>query len=251
MNQDWNAGKYAEGFSFVYKYGHDVLNLIDAPEGSSVIDLGCGTGILTNALSERGYNVIGIDASDDMLAQARANFPAISFIHADAADFMVNAPVNAVFSNAVLHWIDRDNQPKMMKCVHEALKTGGQFVFEMGGFRCAGMIHDMLADMFKKYGYDYVMPFYFPSIGEYASMLEAEGFSVRYALLFDRPTELAGNDGLYDWINMFVKIPFMSVNASDRENILRDTVDALRDRLFHDGKWYADYVRLRMRALKV
>ena len=251
MNQNWNAGKYTEGFSFVYRYGQDVLSLIDAPEGSSVIDLGCGTGVLTNALREKGYNVTGVDASDDMLRKARANFPAITFLQADATCFTASAPADAVFSNAVLHWIDRDNQPKMMRCVHDALKTGGQFVFEMGGFRCAGMIHDMLAEVFRKYGYDYVMPFFFPAVGEYASMLEAAGFSVRYALLFDRPTELEGADGLYDWINMFVKIPFRAVNDSDREKILRDTVDALRGNLFYGGKWHADYVRLRMRALKV
>ena len=250
MNQDWNAGEYTSGFSFVYKYGQDVLTLIDAPEGSSVIDLGCGTGILTNALREKGYNVTGIDASDDMLKKARANFPEISFIQADATDFKANAPVDVVFSNAVLHWIDRDNQPKMIRCVYDALKPGGQFVFEMGGYRCAGMIHDELASAFRRYGYDYVMPFFFPAIGEYAAMLEAEGFSVRYALLFDRPTELTGDNGLYDWINMFVNIPFRAVSIDDKENILRDTVDALRGKLFHDGKWFADYVRLRIKAVK-
>ena len=51
MNQKWNAENYSSGFSFVYKYGNDVLNLIEGENVHDVIYLGCGTGVLTNALS--------------------------------------------------------------------------------------------------------------------------------------------------------------------------------------------------------
>ena len=250
MNQEWNAEKYSSGFSFVYKYGTDVLNLIDAENVHDVIDLGCGTGTLTNELAGMGFNVTGIDASAEMLRTARGNFPALRFIQSDATDFRLDDLVDVVFSNAVLHWIDRTRQPLMMRCVYDSLRPGGQFVFEMGGVGCGKMIHDKLAENFKACGYGYVMPFFFPSVGEYAGLLEDAGFTVRYALLFDRPTELKGDDGLRDWINMFVKIPFESVSSEDREKILHDTVGGLRDKLFHGGKWYADYVRLRMRAVK-
>ena len=248
MNQDWDAGGYTSGFSFVYKYGGDVLGLVDAPEGSRVIDLGCGTGVLTDALRGKGYNVTGVDASAEMLAKARANYPGITFIQADATDFRPDVPADVVFSNAVLHWIDREKQPMMMKCVHDALRPGGQFVLEMGGKDCCRAIHDGLAEAFGRYGYDYVMPFFFPSVGEYSALLEGAGFTVRYALYFDRPTELAGNDGLYDWINMFVNIPFRDVKAEDREKILHETVEGLRGKLFYGGKWHADYTRLRVKA---
>ena len=163
MNQKWNAENYSSGFSFVYNYGSDVLNLIEGENVHDVIDLGCGTGVLTNALSERGYNVTGIDASDEMLAKARASFPA----------------VDVVFSNAVLHWIDAAKQSDMMRCVYDALRRGGQFVFEMGGYGCVKSIHDELAVNFRALGYDYVMPSFFPTIGEYSAMLEACGFTVR------------------------------------------------------------------------
>ena len=250
MNQKWNAENYAADFSFVYKYGADVLNLIEGENVHDVIDLGCGTGTLTHELSLRGYHVAGLDASEDMLTRARANYPELTFTQADATNFTLASPVDAVFSNAVLHWIDRTKQQDMMRCVHEALRPGGQFVFEMGGYGCGKMIHDELAKNFRAMGYEYVMPFFFPTIGEYAVMLEGAGFTVRYAILFDRPTELTGNDGLREWINMFVKNPFARVSADDKEKILRDTVDNLREKLFHGGRWYADYVRLRMRAVK-
>lgn len=95
------------------------------------------------------------------------------------------------------------------------------------------------------------MPFYFPGIGEYAALLEQAGFQVRRAVLFDRPTALNGEQGLKDWLNMFVKTPFSVVKSpEDREKILDDTVEQLREALYKDGRWYADYVRLRMRAIK-
>ncbi|MBQ6744396.1 MAG: hypothetical protein IJR05_06600 [Acidaminococcaceae bacterium] len=62
--------------------------------------------------------------------------------------------------------------------------------------------------------------------------MEQAGLRVKTALLFDRLTELKGPEGMRDWIDMFMKVPF------------------LRPQLFIDGKWHADYVRLRMKAIK-
>lgn len=249
MNQNWNAEDYSSKFSFVCKYGADVLKLIEG-NVHTVIDLGCGTGTLTNALAEKGCSVLGLDASDDMLTKARINYPALTFMKADAVNFSVDAQVDAVFSNAVLHWIDKIRQPMMIKCVYEALKYGGQFVFEMGGCGCAGIIHERLAEVFAAHGQEYVMPFFFPTIGEYSVLLENAGFTVRYAVLFDRPTQLTGSDGLYDWIRMFVTNPFIGISEEESECIRREVSESLRDKLFSDGKWYVDYVRLRMRAVK-
>ena len=112
------------------------------------------------------------------------------------------------------------------------------------------MGHSALYEQFRNRDMDYVMPFYFPTIGEYASLLEQGGFLVKSALLFDRPTRLEGEKGLYDWIHMFIKTPFAGTDASLQEEIIGSAAAALKDTLFHDGKWYADYVRLRCRAVK-
>lgn len=113
-------------------------------------------------------------------------------------------------------------------------------------------IHAALALVFAQYGYLYTMPFYFPSIGEYASLLELYGFEVKYALLFDRPTVLVGEDGLKVWMQMFLKTPFAAVaSASEREAMLHAAQESLRASLFLNGKWYADYVRIRMKALRM
>ena len=122
--------------------------------------------------------------------------------------------------------------------------------FEFGGHGNNQKIHDALTRAFSEYGYCYEMPFYFPTIGEYAVLLEKTEFEVYYASLFDRLTELKGESGLRDWINMFVKTPFLIVKTEqEKAEIVNKAVEALRNDLFIKGKWYADYVRIRMKAV--
>lgn len=252
MNINWDAEKYTSDFSFVHQYGNSVMELIDADKNCTVLDLGCGNGALSKALQDKGYIVKGIDASKDLLNVAKKNLPNIEFMQADATSFSLSEPVDVVFSNAVFHWIDKERQQDMLKCVNNALKENGQFVFEFGGHGNNQLIHSALSKRFSEYKYNYSMPFYFPTIGEYATLLENTGFSVKYAVLFDRLTELKGEDGLKDWINMFVKTPFSDIhNADVKEAIIDKAVDDLRKVLYIDGKWFADYVRIRMKAIKL
>ncbi len=252
MNIKWDANKYTEDFSFVPKYGNSVIALIDADKGSSVLDLGCGNGALTKALKDKGYLATGLDASGELLDIAKEKYPDIDFIQGDATDFTLSEPVDVVFSNAVFHWIDQDRQKNMLRCVHEALKKSGQFVFEFGGHGNNQKIHGALKRAFSEYGYCYEMPFYFPTIGAYAALLEKTGFEVHFAVLFDRVTELKGESGLKDWIHMFVKTPFSIVQTEqEKAEIVDKAAEALRNDLFINGKWYADYVRIRMKAVRL
>lgn len=252
MNINWDADKYTSDFSFVHQYGNSVIDLIDADKNSTVLDLGCGNGALSKNLYDKGYIIKGIDASKELLDIAGKNYPDIEFILADATSFTLPEPVDVVFSNAVFHWIDKERQKDMLKCVYNALKENGQFIFEFGGYGNNQLIHGALEAIFAEYKYTYKMPFYFPTIGEYAILLERAGFGVRYAVLFDRLTELKGEHGLKDWINMFVKTPFSVIeNENEKAAIIDKSVENLRDILYKDGKWYADYVRIRMKAIRV
>ena len=84
----------------------------------------------------------------------------------------------------------------------------------------------------------------------YAQLLEENGFRVTLAQLFDRFTPLEGKDGLADWICMFVNEPFESVADAVKEEIITETVFRLEPYLFKNGVWHADYVHLRMKAIK-
>lgn len=250
MNKEWDARAYEQGFSFVHRYGEDVLGLIDAAPGARVLDVGCGTGALTACIAARGYEVSGIDASADMVAAARRAHPDISFAQADACTFLLDNPVDVVFSNAVFHWVDRERQPELVENIARNLVPGGQLVCEFGGYGCAAQVHGALARAFERRGLAYVHPHYFPSIGRYAPLLEAAGLMVDFATLFDRPTPQEGHDGLARWIEMFLQRPFEGIDRTTAAEITQETVEELRGPLWRDGRWFVDYVRIRLRARK-
>ncbi|MGN1318855.1 MAG: class I SAM-dependent methyltransferase [Lachnospirales bacterium] len=251
MNIDWNSKDYKEQFSFVPEYGEDVISLITKEKGCSVIDLGCGNGTLTKKLYDLGYDVIGVDMSESMLSLAEKEYPNLKFIKGDALNFKVEKKVDVVFSNAVFHWIDSYNHEKMLSNIYNALNDNGELVCEFGGYGCAESVHETLENLFNKRNMEYKRTFYFPTIGEYTPILEKCGFKVEYAILFDRPTLQKSQEGLIDWINMFVKAPFENVDLKIKDEILQEAKAILKNKLFVNNKWYIDYVRIRIRARKI
>ena len=165
MNMQWDAETYGRDFSFVHRYGDGVAALIGATPGSTVLDLGCGNGALTHRLRQSGFQVMGLDASPDLLSAARKSYPDIEFVLGDAVDFSLPEPVDVVFSNAVFHWIEKKCHPAMLACVSRALKPGGEFVFEFGGRGNTAWIEAALERAFSREGYLYQNPFFFPPSG--------------------------------------------------------------------------------------
>jgi trans-aconitate methyltransferase len=243
---EWNAQEYAKEFSFVSDYGQSLVDWLDIQKGMTCLDLGCGTGSLTAILKQAGLQVIGMDASENQLQKARTDHPDLSFIKGNAYDFTLAEPIDVVFSNAVFHWIPAKKQIDMLNNIYHALKPQGQLVFEMGGKGNNALIHEQLKRAFERRNLTYEFPFYFPSIGEYTSLMESVGFEVRQAILFDRKTKLKGS--LADWIRMFIQKPFEGLDPSETDAIIQEVVEALRPQLYEKGTWYADYVRLRCKA---
>ncbi|AQS05604.1 class I SAM-dependent methyltransferase [Clostridium beijerinckii] len=249
MNIKWNAKGYTKDFQFVHQYGEDVLNLLDIEKGMKVLDLGCGNGALTKKISDMGADVIGMDASGEMLEIAKRNYPELTFIEDDAVKFILNEQVDAIFSNAVFHWID--NQDGLLQSVYNGLKINGSLVCEFGGYGCTETIHSFLQKAFETRGLDYKRTFYFPTIDEYTPILKKHGLQTVYAALFDRKTALIGEDGMKNWIEMFVIQPFKGLDDSLKNEIIDETVKSLKPILYQNGVWYADYVRIRLKARKI
>jgi len=195
-----------------------------------------GSGQLTAAIADAGATVIGLDSSPEMLAEARAHYPAIEFRLGDAADFSIDTPVDAVFSNAVLHWVK--NADGAAACIARALKPGGRFVAEFGGH---GNIQPVVDALHAVLG-PVETPWYYPSIGEYATVLEQNGLEPQQAWLIDRPTPIEGEDGMVDWLAMFARfVP---------KDQLHNVADRLRATHYKDGIWTLEYRRLRIVARK-
>lgn len=251
--REWSADDYDGDHAFVYEYGEGVVDLLDPETGERVLDLGCGTGHLSETIAERGASVVGLDASAEMIERARETYPDRRFVRADARSFdgEFDEPFDAVFSNAALHWIPESNHDAVLASVREALRPGGRFVAELGGTGNVEAFADAIRSACVARGYEVESPWYFPSVGEYASRLEENGFEVRYATLFDRPTALDdGESGLRNWIEMFASEFLESIPGEEREAILEEVETELREAYLREGGWVAPYRRLRFVAVR-
>jgi trans-aconitate methyltransferase len=251
MSDSWNAKLYDHKHSFVSNYGNSLIELLAPKQGERILDLGCGTGDLANKLYENGVEIIGIDKSENMVEQAICKYPHIQFQVQDATKLPYDSDFDAVFSNATLHWV----QPAIhaLHGIYQSLKTGGRFVAEFGGKGNVQTITDEIIHQIKEAGLDFQKeqyPWFYPSIGEYASLMEEVGFRVVFAQHFDRSTTLDGNDGLRNWIEMFGHNLFDGVPEHTKKEIITNVERNLKEVLYNDGSWIADYKRIRVIGVK-
>jgi trans-aconitate methyltransferase len=247
----WDAALYDERHAFVWKAGSDLLDLLNPQPGERILDLGCGTGHLTAGIAERGAEVVGTDASAEMVAAARDAYPAMTFLVMRGEELTCDAPFDAVFSNAALHWMPEADA--VAENIARALKPGGRLVAEFGGKGNVHHVTEALLAALRAEAPDTApsLPWYFPSVGEYAALLERHGLEVTFAALFDRPTPLDGEDGLRAWFRMFADGVLAALPAERRAPVLARAEAACRPNLYRDGTWVADYRRLRVVAKKL
>lgn len=245
--KDWNAKSYDRDFAFVAAYGAELLDWLKPEKGETILDLGCGTGELTARIVESGATVIGIDSDPAMVEAAQERLGDAAEIRlGDAHDFTVDSPVDAVVSNAALHWMRA--AVEVLGCVSDALRTGGRFVAEMGATGNVATVTAAVDQACADAGLPARnWPWFFPTPAQYAAMVEDSGMEIRQLDFYDRPTKLAGDDGLANWLEMFAGETLADVPPV----VLDAAIEIARPALWQDDAWYADYRRLRFRAVKV
>ena len=251
-NAKWDAGLYDEKHSFVWKLAAAVLELLDAKPGERVLDLGCGTGHLAAKIAEAGAQVVGVDRSHEMIRQARLKYPSLRFEVMDAREISLDGTFDAVFSNATLHWIKEPQ--RVIAAVQKSLRPRGRFVAEFGGKGNTAELLRAVPQAWVKLGIagPAPHPWYYPTLAEYAGLLEQHGFEVTYASLFDRPTPLDdGVRGLRNWLEMFGSAFADGLPEATRERLLEEIERELWPKLFHNDHWVMDYRRLRVAAKRL
>ena len=247
MTQTWDAAAYAENGAFVHGLAGGVLEWLAAQPGERILDLGCGDGHLTERIAASGASVVGLDASPQMAAAARARGIAVEEGSAEAMPFLEQS-FDAVFSNAALHWVR--GQEAMLAEVRRVLRPGGRFVAEMGGQGNIAAIRVALMAVLARHGFDGREDNvnYYPTPEAYSRRMEQHGFRVERIALIPRPTPLGGG-GMSGWLWTFRRGVLDTLPEAIREKVVEETVallePALRD---EDGNWTADYVRLRFTA---
>jgi SAM-dependent methyltransferase len=241
--QRWDAADYAANARFVSDLAGPVVALLAPRPGERILDLGCGDGALTEQLAALGTTMVGVDASAGMVAAARAR--GLDVRHVDARALTFDGEFDAVFSNAVLHWVP-DVMP-VLGGVRRALKPHGRFVAECGGHGCVAAVCTALTAVAARRGLRRELPWSFRTAEDVAESLEAAGFEPSSVQLVPRPTFLPS--GMAAWLRTFAGWMFDGLPAAEREAAFDEVVALLRPQLCDSrGRWTADYVRVRFAA---
>lgn len=244
--QTWSAAGYAHHAGFVADLGAPLVDRLAPRPGQRILDLGAGDGALTVRLAASGATVVALEPDPSMAAAARAR--GLSVLEQDAHDPFGSGDFDAVFSNAALHWM-RD-PALVFRHVHAALRPGGRFVAEQGGFGNVAAVVTALRSALAAGGHPCPDPgpWDFPRPETQAARLQAAGFTLAEMALIPRPTPLP--TGIAGWLETFAA-PFLAAVAEPARPAVLARAEALLPALRDEsGQWWADYVRLRFVAEK-
>ena len=101
----WDSQLYENSHKFVSDYGEDLLEFIPNDKSLNILDVGCGTGALTQKLSTKCRYVLGTDNSTEMIVRAKVQYPDIDFKLLNVLSMDYKNEWDIVFSNAVFHWV--------------------------------------------------------------------------------------------------------------------------------------------------
>jgi trans-aconitate methyltransferase len=245
--QTWDPERYAKNARFVSDLAAPVVELLAPQPGERILDLGCGDGALTAKLAAMECDVVGMDSSPQQIEAARGL--GLDARVGDCQDLHFDTEFQAVFSSAALHWMKSPDQ--VIAGVWRALKPGGRFVGEFGGFGCVEKIRSALIEALNRRGIDGAAadPWYFPTVEDYGARLRARGFDVDYIALIPRPTPLPGD--ITGWLETFAESFTTALPEAGRPAYIDEVREKLRPQLCDsNGLWTADYIRMRFAARK-
>ncbi|GAS81594.1 class I SAM-dependent methyltransferase [Paenibacillus amylolyticus] len=243
-NEPWSG----HSIPFTTLQGTPILSLLQPSHGERILDVGCGNGDLTAKIAAAGALPAGIDFSEDTIRQAKQKYPDINFQVENACDYQTEELFDAVFSHAVLHWIK--DAPAVVQSIQLALKTGGRFVAEFAANGNTAILITAVREELDARGYKWEgrNPWYHPTIGEYANLLEQNGFRVSLAQHVDQFTPF--KPGARKWLTSFAEYLFSGITPAVQDVIMEAVEKKVQPQLMRDGQWYLDRSRLRVVAVK-
>jgi trans-aconitate 2-methyltransferase len=130
--REWDAEVYDRVSDPQVEWSREVVARLAPQPGEAILDAGCGSGRVTEELVEAGARVIAVDASEGMVEKTREKLgDRVDARVADLAELELEEPVDAVFSNAVFHWLP--DHEALFAHMFAALKPGGRLVAQCGG----------------------------------------------------------------------------------------------------------------------
>jgi trans-aconitate 2-methyltransferase len=245
VSRDWDAATYHRVSGPHVEWAGALLDRLDLRGDETVLDAGCGSGRVTLMLLERlpRGHVVAVDQAPSMVEHAREALPddRATVVQAELTELVLDEPVDAVFSNAVFHWVP--DHERLFERLHAALRAGGRLVAQCGGEGNVARFHRAARSAAAEEPYaehlaGWEGPWNFAGPAEIAARLERAGFVdveawlERYPVVPDDPGD-------------YLRTVCLGYHLEQLPEELRDGyVDAVLER--SDAE--LDYVRLNIAA---
>lgn len=219
LMRDWNALAYHRISNPQLEWGLPVLARLPLAGDELVIDVGCGTGRLTERLVERlpRGRVVAVDRSANMIATARdylaASGGCVIFAQADAAALPFAGVADAVFSTATFHWV-LDHE-RLFASLFAALRPGGLLVAQCGGGANLHHIHERCGAIMREAEFaphftQWMNPWEFADADTTARRLRAAGFSDIATKTYESPVHQPDAAAYREFVEHVICRPHLS-----------------------------------------
>ena len=255
---DFNGEKYKQASNHQKKWGNDLISKLVLSGNETILDLGCGDGMLTMQLANftRG-KVIGIDASKGMIETAKRSYSKdnleFKLMDIDNLDFIDQ--FDLIYSNAALHWV-KDHQRLFQNC-YQALKTNGKLAWNFTGegttLNFVAVIKEVISlDQYQKYFQNFTWPWYMPALKEYQRLIETFEFKDLNLTFENRDRYFTNDDELIKWIDQPCLVPFINqIPVSKKELFRQKVIDLMLVRTRQDdGTYFETFKRINLLATK-
>jgi trans-aconitate 2-methyltransferase len=241
--RDWDAATYTRVAAPQLRWATSIIDRLDLAGDETVLDAGCGSGMVTATLLERlpRGRVIALDASPSMIAEARTTLARytdrVTIVEADLQQPLpIETQVDAVFSGATFHWVpDHD---ALFRHLFAVLRPGGRLAVQFGG---SGNAENVVA-VLRQTGDGWPGPWNFPTPEETEARLLATGFVAVRTWLQPEPAHFDSRDDFETFLRTAVLGAHLDrLPAGEHDAFVRTVIDRLQERT-------VDYVRLNVDA---
>ncbi|MBN1899896.1 methyltransferase domain-containing protein [Candidatus Sumerlaeota bacterium] len=258
MPHEFDGKKYEKASTHQREWGAKIISKLGLKGSESVLDLGCGDGILSLQIADlvpKG-EVIGIDASQGMIDAAlpkerdNLRFQRMDINHLDFVERF-----DIVFSNATLHWI-KDHE-RLLQNVRRVLRPGGRVRFNFAGDgNCSNFItvirEAMAQEKYRAFFQTFEWPWYMPSVGEYRDLADSSGLHEVQVWGENADRFFPDKEAMIRWIDQPSLAPFLvHVADCEKESFRSFVVGMMIEKTKQkDGSCFETFRRINLSASK-
>lgn len=255
---EFDGKKYKLASKHQKEWGHDLISELSFKGNETVLDLGCGDGVLTEQLSllVPYGKVLGIDASKNMIDTAKKiNRSNLEFANININELDYKNEFDLIFSNATLHWI-KDHK-ELLKNSYKALKIHGKILWDFGGLGNCSNFLDVICqkiseDKYVQYFKNFDFPWFMPSKFQYEELISDIGYSTYTIKEINRDRYFSNASEMIKWIDQPSIVPFIKHIPRELKDTFRQEVieEMLQRTQQSNGTYFETFRRIRVYAQK-